>query len=109
MLTDLEPTGPNNLAQDEAEARAGFVSAVEYELALSLHANSPDYEGDCIVRFEHADPSAGTFLDFTGKEILRFELNGAEVDSAGWQSHRLQFSSIIGILPICDILIEYYI
>ncbi len=90
MLTDLESTGPNNLTQDEAEARAGLVGAVEYELAISLRAGSPDYEGDCIIRFEHADPSAGTFLDFTGKEILRFELNGAEVDAASWRSHRLQ-------------------
>ena len=95
MLTDLEPTGPNNLAQNEAETRASLVSAVAYELALSLRANSPDYEGDCIIRFEHAGPSAGTFLDFTGKEILRFELNGTEVDSANWQSHRLQLDGAL--------------
>ncbi len=67
-ITDSDPTRASNLTQSEAEHRAALITEVEYDLALSLQADSPDYEGDCRIRFRHQDPQAGTFLDFTGGE-----------------------------------------
>jgi len=65
------------LLQTEAETRAAIISDVSYELELLVDGDSPFYEGTCTIRFRCGDPSAGTFLDFTGGEVLRFEINGA--------------------------------
>ncbi|MEE9278096.1 MAG: aminopeptidase N, partial [Dehalococcoidia bacterium] len=89
MIRYDDPTGPNVLTQTEAQDRAAQISGAEYELALSLRAGAPDYEGDVTIRFDHHRPAEGTFLDFTGKEILRLEVNGREVPAPTWRRHRL--------------------
>ena len=88
-IRDSDPTQASNLTQSEAEHRAALITEVEYDLALSLQADSPDYEGDCRIRFRHQDPQAGTFLDFTGGEIERIELNDEEIGAAAWAGHRI--------------------
>ena len=80
--------GLNLLTEAEAQARGAQIANAAYELSLSLQLGRPDYEGTAVVRFAHADPTAGTFLDFTGKEILRLEVNGAEVEQR-WERNRL--------------------
>ncbi len=95
MITDRAPDGPNLLTQVEAQQRAAQISDAAYDLALSLRAGAPDYEGDVTIRFRLKDPSAGTFLDFTGKEILRLDVNDAEVTDARWDSHHLDLDGAL--------------
>ena len=66
----------NVLTQEEARRRAAHVSDVSYELSLSVTAGSPDYRGEAVIRFAHAEPGAGTFIDFTTAEVERLEING---------------------------------
>ena len=95
MIQHANPTGPNRLQQSEAEQRSAVISSAEYDIALSLRAGAPDYEGDVTIRFGHADPSAGVFLDFTGEEISRLEINDHEVAEAEWSSHRLHLDGAL--------------
>ena len=93
MITHHDPTGPNVLTQQEAIDRAAQIHGVEYDLALSLRAGQPDYEGDVTIRFQHRDPSAGVTLDYTGIEIQRLDINDVDALSADgitWSRHRLQ-------------------
>ena len=93
MITHDDASGPNVLTQVEAADRAAVIHGVEYDLALSLRAGRPDYEGDVTIRFEHRDPAAGVFLDCTGEEIVRLDVNDADaLESEGvrWSRNRLQ-------------------
>jgi aminopeptidase N len=89
MIRHVDATGPNRLTQREAEQRAAAIHCPEYTIVLSLHAGVADYAGEVTIHFEHTDPAAGTFLDFTGREIGSLEINGHEVDEAAWISNRL--------------------
>ena len=73
-----EATGPNVLTQAEAEARAAAIGDVSYALDLSLSAGAETYDAEAVVRFAHAAPADGAFLDFTGREVHSVEVNGAE-------------------------------
>ena len=73
-----EPAGPNVLTQTEAEDRAAAISDVAYDLTLSLIAGSETYDAEAAIRFSHAAPAAGAFLDFTGREIHSLTVNGVE-------------------------------
>ena len=68
----------NVLSQTEAQERAAAISEVSYALSLSLSAGAEGYDGEAQIRFRHASPSEGAFLDFTGREIARLEVNGQE-------------------------------
>ena len=63
------------LSRDEAAARAGRVSGVDYTLELDLPAGGTCYRGDARLRFPVAG-SGDLFLDFRGGEIERLEVNG---------------------------------
>lgn len=73
-----EATGPNVLTQAEAEERAAAIGDVSYALDLSLRAGAESYDAEAVVRFSHAAPADGAFLDFTGREVHLVEVNGAE-------------------------------
>ena len=73
-----ETTGPNVLTQAEAAQRAAVIGEVAYDLRLSLRAGAEGYEAEAGVRFAHAAPEQGAFLDFTGREIHSLEVNGVE-------------------------------
>ena len=89
MIEHADPAGPNVLTQEEAAQRVRQISEVEYDLTLSLRAGATGYEGDATLRFRHTSPSAGTVLDFTGKEIIRLAINDDEVTEARWARNRL--------------------
>src|SRR4051794_33074779 len=77
------------LTQSEAEARAAEVSNVRYELSLDITRGSETYRGDATVHF-HFSGTGDTFLDFRGKRIDRFEVNGGELDATLlWTGFRL--------------------
>ncbi len=73
-----ELAGPNVLTQNEAEDRAAAISDVAYDLTLSLTAGSETYDAEAAIRFSHAAPAAGAFLDFTGREIHSLTVNGVQ-------------------------------
>ncbi|MSQ42450.1 MAG: hypothetical protein EXR65_05380, partial [Dehalococcoidia bacterium] len=58
------PTTRDVLTQTEAEARAGRVSAVAYDLALDLRRGEREYRGDLIATFRQRGAQP-LFLDFT--------------------------------------------
>ncbi len=67
------------LTQSDAEARAARVSNAGYTLDISLTRDAETYRGDVTVTFDLSSV-ADTFLDFRGKTIERFELNGQQVE-----------------------------
>src|SRR5829696_7599780 len=75
------------LTQDEAVERAARVSDAEYELSLDLRAGESTYRGDLTIRFE-ATGSGPLFLDYRGRSIERFEINGREIE-VDWAGYRL--------------------
>eukprot|EP00004_Rigifila_ramosa_P019887 TRINITY_DN511_c0_g1_i1.p1 TRINITY_DN511_c0_g1~~TRINITY_DN511_c0_g1_i1.p1 ORF type:complete len:976 (+),score=263.02 TRINITY_DN511_c0_g1_i1:9-2936(+) len=77
----------NNLLETEAAERAAIVSDVTYDISLKLVKNSPTYSALVIIRFT---PSAGTFLDFTGKEITSLTVNRQTYPQVVWSAHRIQ-------------------
>ena len=98
MIQHDDPAGPNVLTQHEATDRAALIHSVEYDLALSLRAGQPEYEGDVTIRFEHRDPAAGVFLDCTGIEIQRLDVNDTDVsDGSGvaWSRNRLRLDGTL--------------
>ncbi|MFN8585212.1 MAG: aminopeptidase N [Dehalococcoidia bacterium] len=77
------------LTQAEAEARAADVNGVSYELSLDLRRGAETYRGEVTIRFRF-DGGSDTFLDFRGKQIERFEVNGGQLDPALlWTGYRL--------------------
>ena len=98
MITHDDPSGPNLLSREEAVARAARVHDVEYDLALSLRAHAAEYEGDATVRFRLRDPAAGLFLDFTGLEIQRLDVNDRDIreaDGVRWAANRLHLDGAL--------------
>ena len=92
MITHDDPTGPNLLTQQEAVDRAAQIHSVEYDLALSLRAGEPEYEGDVTIRFQHRHPAHGIFLDMTGLQIQRLDVNDHDAlaaDGVIWSRNRL--------------------
>ena len=73
-----EAQGPNVLTQAEAEERAAAVGEAAYALELSLTAGSERYDAEAAIRFTHAAPEAGVFLDCTALEIHSLQVNGVE-------------------------------
>jgi aminopeptidase N len=87
MTTPTASAARDVLTQSEAEARVARISDVAYTLALDLRRGAPTYRGDVTVRF--ADSGSGdTFLDFKGKTIERFELNGQTLEPR-WDGYHL--------------------
>ncbi|MEZ4501259.1 MAG: aminopeptidase N [Dehalococcoidia bacterium] len=83
------PVAPRDvLTQIEAEARAGRVSNVSYDIDLSLTRNAETYRGDVTVRFDLAG-DGDTFLDFRGKTIELLEVNGTAIEALSWTGYRL--------------------
>ena len=77
------------LTQDEAAARAAHVSNVRYEIALDLTRGAETYRGDTSIHFTFSG-EGDTFLDFRGKRIDKFEVNGGDLDPALlWTGYRL--------------------
>ncbi len=98
MITHDDPSGPNLLSREEAVARAARVYDVEYDLALSLRAHAAEYEGDATIRFRLRDPAAGLFLDFTGLEIQRLDVNDRDIREASgvrWAANRLHLDGAL--------------
>ena len=63
-------TAKPNLTQSEAEARSAVISNVSYQLRLDL-GTGDEYTGVAVVSFDTSSPAAGTFLDFSGKQITK--------------------------------------
>ena len=63
-------TAKPNLTQSEAEARSAVISNVSYQLRLDL-GTGDEYTGVAVVSFDTSSPTAGTFLDFSGKQITK--------------------------------------
>jgi hypothetical protein len=74
----LTDHAPDRLTQEEAEARAASVADVEYALDLDLEAGAKTFRGDLTITFGHR--GGDTFLEWVGGSILRFEVNGTEMD-----------------------------
>ncbi|MDQ3881405.1 MAG: aminopeptidase N, partial [Chloroflexota bacterium] len=76
------------LTRVEAEARAARVRNAAYELAIDLTAGATTYRGDVILRFDVVAPGEPLFLEFRGRRIERFEING-EAAEPDWRGYRI--------------------
>jgi aminopeptidase N len=104
-MTTTPPPG-NALRQAEAEARYAQITDVRYALELEVDATSLTYEGRVTVRFGHREPDTGTWLDFTGGDILSLEVNGVACSPERVTPHRLSLQgSLLG--PENEVRIAY--
>ena len=71
----------NVLSEIEAQERAARVSDARYELSLDLNKGSPTYDGFVTINFRLEDPSEGTFLDCTSKDVQSVKVNDVWVDA----------------------------
>src|SRR5687767_2368582 len=88
MTTPTAGTARDVLTQAEAEARASRINDVSYELALDLTGGAATYRGDVTIRFQVVEVGPHTFLDFKGKTIEWFEVNGREI-TPEWDGYHL--------------------
>ncbi len=78
------------LTQDDAEARAKRVSNPAYAIALDLERGAETYRGDVTISFD-VSGDGDTFLDYRGKRIDLFEINGIAAAPV-WDGYRLTLS-----------------
>ncbi|MBI5947563.1 MAG: aminopeptidase N [Chloroflexi bacterium] len=86
MTTEATPVR-DILTQDDAEARARRISNPAYVIAVDLQRGADTYRGDVTITFD-VSGEGDTFLDFRGKRIDLFEVNGAALAPA-WDGYRL--------------------
>jgi aminopeptidase N len=94
MTTPTTGAARDVLTQAEAEARASRINEVSYELALDLTGGAGAYRGDVTIRFQVVEGGQHTFLDFKGKTIERFEVNGQEV-APEWDGYHLTLPAAV--------------
>jgi len=87
-----EPAVRDVLTQVDAEARAGAISDVSYDIALELTKGAAQYRGDVTIRFARSNDGP-TFIDHTGAQIVSLEVNGAAVANPDWDGHRLALAA----------------
>jgi aminopeptidase N len=75
------------LTQQEAAARASRAREAHYDINLDIVAGRSFYRGDVTITFA-AEAEGSLFLDFRGKSIDLFEVNGTQVEP-DWNGYRL--------------------
>src|SRR4051812_9841603 len=80
--------GMPSLTRAEATARAAVVTVDAYDIDLDLTTGAETFRSRTTVRF-HAEPGASTFVDLEPAELISATLNGAALDRAGLDGHRL--------------------
>ena len=82
QLTAIPKPAPARdlLTRTEAEARAGRVSDVDYELQLDLPGQGVHYSGATTITFSVASLDDPLFIDFKGEQITALRVNGRAVE-----------------------------
>eukprot|EP01120_Amphizonella_sp_Union-15-10_P013798 TRINITY_DN649_c0_g3_i1.p1 TRINITY_DN649_c0_g3~~TRINITY_DN649_c0_g3_i1.p1 ORF type:complete len:725 (-),score=168.78 TRINITY_DN649_c0_g3_i1:516-2690(-) len=93
MYQDQEQDGPNTLKETEAQERAKHFSAVSYDLSLNLQPNQKTYRAVLKItfNFKGSDDQNHLFLDFVGKTIESFKVNGKAVSENPFKRNRVFF------------------
>lgn len=86
-LRDPEYEKSVYLTKEEAIHRAEIISQVTYRLVLSLNTNQTSFQGNVVITFYLAKASDKLFIDFKGRVIKRFMVNGTVTE--GFCGHRL--------------------
>ncbi|MER8185272.1 aminopeptidase N [Kitasatospora sp. NPDC094015] len=77
------------LQRSEALVRARLLDIHSYTVDLDLTRGERTFTSTTVVRFDCAEPGAGTFLDLAAVELRRAVLNGRPLDPAGYDGARL--------------------
>ncbi|MBI3296711.1 MAG: aminopeptidase N [Elusimicrobia bacterium] len=64
------------LTRDDAVKRAAAIRGLEYDLALELDGEKPDFKGRVALRFELEAPADGLTIDFADGKVARLSVNG---------------------------------
>jgi len=70
-----------NLTREEAQTRAGLLSAESYTIDLDLTVSDKVFESTTVLRFTCSEPGVSTFADLVGATIHEVVLNGATLDA----------------------------
>jgi aminopeptidase N len=87
-----ENRSSDRLTRLEAEARASVLGDVAYVLDLDLEAGAKTFRGDVTITFRHR--GGGTFLEWLGGTIERFEVNGAVLEP-DWDGYRIALPAAV--------------
>ncbi len=105
MNTEAGGAPRDVLTRAEAEQRAKRVRHCDYTISLDLTAGSGNYRGRATLQFDH-EGVGDLFLDFRGRAIERFEVNGTTIPSPAWNGVRLWLpAELLG--PTNTVTIEY--
>ncbi len=92
-LRQLSGGGVLSLRRTEAQQRSSQleISSVLIELDLT-DPTAETFSSRTTIQFLSTGPV--TFLDFRGRELLAVQLNGDDLDPAGWQSGRIPLTGL---------------
>src|SRR5712692_11875269 len=90
MLAFRRPMDPrNNLTRDEAGARAGLLSDIQYEVMLDLTRGDETFGFDTTLRCRCAGTGVSTFLDCLAASVERIEVNGRPQPASTFDGARI--------------------
>jgi aminopeptidase N len=83
LLAFMQDPAPG-ISQDLAQARAGQLRDVHYDLEFTLRADHDEVAGRAVIRFTlpGEPPAAGLVLDFAGSALTEVRLNGVAATTA---------------------------
>jgi aminopeptidase N len=81
--------GVPSLTHAEAVARAALLDVEAYELDVDLTAAEDGFRSTTTIRFNAANPGAGSFVEVRPIRLIRVTLNGADLDPATLAGGRL--------------------
>jgi len=94
----VKTDGPlaNNLTRDEARIRAGLLQVGSYDVRLDLTGQDPGttFRSTTTVRFACTEPGASTFVEIAARALRTATLNGAAVDTSGYDGERLALAGL---------------
>ena len=92
-LRQLSGGGVLSLRRTEAQQRSSQLDVSSVLIELDLTNPSADtFFSRTTIQFVSTGPA--TFLDFRGRELLALQLNGDDLDPAGWQSGRVPLAGL---------------
>ncbi|MDH6136702.1 aminopeptidase N [Kitasatospora sp. MAA4] len=82
------------LQRTEAAARARLLDVGSYRVALDLTRGDRTFRSTAVIRFDCAQPGAGSFIEVEPQALLRAELNGVPLDPATLDGNRLPLPAL---------------
>jgi aminopeptidase N len=85
---------PDNLTQDEAQARASVITVSSYQVELDLTGSDTTFSSVTVARFQAANGGSETFINLTAPKVLEITLNGSPLSLDAFDGDRITLTSL---------------